>query len=199
MKQTILLLLLGLLAQPLTAMAETSSSANAQRWVAHPDNSSITFTATQEGAEFTGRFHKFSVALKIHPAGQSFELEQLTAVIQLASVDTQYQQRDDYLAEEDWFYMQLWPEARYTSETIRQIDAGHYIAEGTLALRGVSLPMQVQLEMTLAANGERGQLNGSAVVNRLDFGVGQGDWKTTEWIDAAVSVEFELELLRAFE
>ncbi len=199
MKQTILLLLLGLLAQPLTAMAETSSSANAQRWVAHPDNSSITFTATQEGAEFTGRFHKFSVALKIHPAGQSFELEQLTAVIQLASVDTQYQERDDYLAEEDWFYTQLWPEARFKSEAIRQIDADHYIAEGALTLRGVSQPMQVKLEIMLAANGERGQLNGSAVINRLDFGVGQGDWESTEWIGASVSVEFELELLRAFE
>jgi polyisoprenoid-binding protein YceI len=199
MNQTIPLLLLSLLAQPLTAMAETSSSANAQRWVAHPDNSSITFTATQEGAEFTGRFHKFSVALKLHPLGNAFELEQLTTVIQLASVDTQYQERDDYLAEEDWFYTQLWPEARYLSEDIRQIDADHYIAEGTLTLRGVSLPMQVKLEITIAANGERGQLNGSAVVNRLDFGVGQGDWESTEWVGASVSVEFELELLRAFE
>ncbi len=199
MNQTIPLLLLSLLAQPLTALAETASVTSSQRWVANLSNSHLTFTATQEGAEFTGQFHKFSVALKMQTTGNSIELQQLTAIIQLASVDTQYQQRDDYLAEEDWFYMQLWPEARYTSETIRQIDAGHYIAEGTLALRGVSLPMQVQLEMTLAANGERGQLNGSAVVNRLDFGVGQGDWKTTEWIGAAVSVEFELELLRAFE
>jgi len=199
MSQTIPLLLLSLLAQPLTAMAETSSSANTQRWVAHPDNSRLTFTATQEGAEFTGRFHKFSVALKLHPLGNAFELEQLTAIIRLASVDTQYQERDDYLAEEDWFYTQLWPEARFLSEDIRQIDADHYIAEGTLTLRGVSLPMQVKLEITIAANGERGQLNGSAVVNRLDFGVGQGDWESTEWVGATVSVQFELELLRAFE
>jgi len=31
-------------------------------------------------------------------------------------------------------------------------------------------------------------------LKRLDFGVGQGDWKNTEWIGDAVKVSFSLAL-----
>ena len=77
--------------------------------------------------------------------------------------------------------------------------AGNYTADGTLALRGISKEVQLDLQLVIEDNGERGKLLGSASINRLDFGVGQGDWADTEWIGDKVAVEFELYLLRAFE
>jgi len=38
------------------------------------------------------------------------------------------------------------------------------------------------------------KLEGSAKLNRLDFGAGQGDWKSTEWIADAVKINFSLVL-----
>jgi hypothetical protein len=32
-------------------------------------------------------------------------------------------------------------------------------------------------------------------VKRLDFGVGQGDWKSTEWVGNDVTVTFNLRLV----
>jgi hypothetical protein len=35
---------------------------------------------------------------------------------------------------------------------------------------------------------------GTATLKRLAFGVGQGDWKSTEWVDDAVKINFSLVL-----
>jgi polyisoprenoid-binding protein YceI len=37
-------------------------------------------------------------------------------------------------------------------------------------------------------------LAGTAELKRLDFGVGHGDWKSTEWVADAVKVAFSLSL-----
>jgi polyisoprenoid-binding protein YceI len=170
-----------------------------QRWVAHPDKSSLVFTATQEGAEFAGRFHKFSVSLETHPTADDVALLAISSVIQLGSVDTQYQDRDDTLVQEDWFNVDVWPEARFVSTTITATGDGHFVADGELSMRGVSQAVAVTLALTMEDNGERGTLRGSAQLNRLEFGVGQGDWASTEWVGDAVEVEFDLYILRAYE
>jgi len=38
---------------------------------------------------------------------------------------------------------------------------------------------------------------GKTVIRRLDFGVGQGDWKSTEWVGNEVTVTFNLRLIPA--
>ena len=193
-----LLLVIGLLGQPFAAAAE-ETAAVVQRWVSHPDKSELKFTAMQEGAQFSGQFHEFNVSLELLPADDGIGLLQISAGIQLASVDTQYQDRDDYLVQQDWFYIDMWPRAVFQSSTIRQLGDSRYIADGTLSLRGVSQPVEVELELMLEANGERGNLTGSASINRLDFGVGQGEWASTEWVGDEVNISFDLRILRAFE
>jgi polyisoprenoid-binding protein YceI len=195
--RTLLLLLTAGLLGPVSGAA--SDEFYVQRWVADPAKSQLGFTATQEGAEFTGKFHAFTSSLELQATGNEIALLQLAAVIQLESVDTQYGERDDYLSQEDWFHVDIWPEARYLATSIQQFGDNSYIADGELTLRGVSRPVQVSLELMLEQNGERGKLKGSASLNRLDFGVGQGDWADTTWVGAEVNVKFELYILRAFE
>jgi len=187
----------SILCQPLYAIAETS--ATVQRWVAHPDKSELGFTATQEGAQFRGQFRKFNASLELQPTDEGTGLLQINANIELASVDTQYRDRDDYLVQQDWFYIDMWPHAVFQSSTIRQLGGDRFVADGTLSLRGVEKNLQVELELTMEDNGERGNLIGSTTLNRLDFGVGQGDWSSTEWVGDEVSVEFDLRIIRAFE
>jgi polyisoprenoid-binding protein YceI len=177
----------------------TEVPAGSQRWVAHPDKSSLVFTATQEGAEFAGRFHKFSVSLETHPTADGVALLAISSIIQLGSVDTQYQDRDDTLIQEDWFNVAVWPEARFSSTTITATGNGRFVADGELSLRDVRQAVPVILELTIEDNGERGTLRGTAQLNRLEFGVGQGDWASTEWVGDVVEVEFDLYILRAYE
>jgi polyisoprenoid-binding protein YceI len=40
-------------------------------------------------------------------------------------------------------------------------------------------------------------LTGVTTIRRLDFGVGQGDWRSTDWIGNEVTIEWSLRLPRA--
>jgi len=191
--------LLGVLLCGWHLAALSDDTGSTQRWTADPATSKLGFTATQEGAEFSGVFTEFSSGLELQAAHDTLVLQQLTAIIQLGSVDTQYQDRDDYLAQEDWFHIKVWPDAKFTSEQITDQGNGNYTATGPLTLRGVSQPVTLQLQLTIDEGDERGTLTGTATLNRLDFGVGRGDWENTEWVGADVNVSFELSLLRAFE
>ncbi|TDJ43225.1 MAG: YceI family protein [Gammaproteobacteria bacterium] len=183
----------------LSCSAQADTSGYAQRWVAHPDKSVVGFTATQEGAEFDGQFDRFSVSLVLMPTDDSLGILEINVGIQLASVNTYYKDRDDYLLQQDWFYIDMWPEAVFSSTTIRQLGDNRFVADGTLSLKGISKDIEVDLELMLDENGERGRLTGTAKLKRLDFGVGQGDWASTKWVGDEVNIKFDLRILRAFE
>jgi len=185
-----------LLAGPIEAQPKVDGP---QNWVADPAKSTLAFTATQEGAEFSGRFNEFSAGILLQPSGAEFTIMDIGATIRLASVDTLNSERDDYLKQEDWFDIRKWPEAAFRSDTVQQLGNGRFKATGELLLRGVSRPVQLELVMTIDDNAETGRLQGKAAINRLDFGVGQGEWASTEWIGATVNIEFDLYILRAFE
>lgn len=170
-----------------------------QHWLADPAKSTISFTATQEGAEFTGVFHQFNVGLELVADSNTASLQSVATGIELGSVDTSYQDRDDYLAQEEWFHIAKWPRATFTSEQLIDKGDGAYTASGQLSLRGVSQPVEVALQLQIEDNRERGRLTGSATIQRLVFGIGQGEWTNTKWVGNEVNVEFDLYLLRAFE
>jgi polyisoprenoid-binding protein YceI len=57
------------------------------------------------------------------------------------------------------------------------------------------LPLAIQL--TRRADPITMTLRGTTVIRRLDFGVGQGDWKSTEWVDNDVTIRFDVLLTTA--
>jgi len=63
---------------------------------------------------------------------------------------------------------------------------------GALTLRGVTKDVPIDFQFTQSPAGAT--LSGSAKLKRLDFGVGQGDWKSTEWVEDAVKIRFSLVL-----
>jgi polyisoprenoid-binding protein YceI len=180
-----------------------------QRWVAHPDKSTVGFIATQEGAEFNGSFNKFNVSLVMDAyatAGDSdglisFQLRTINATVNLGSVDTQYAERDEYLAQKEWFYTKLWPDARFVaeSESIQHNGANGYTVDGQLTLKGISKQVQLVLQLDIEDNNERGRMQGEALLNRLDFEVGDGEWSDPGLVGDTVKLSFDLQLLRAFE
>jgi hypothetical protein len=67
-------------------------------------------------------------------------------------------------------------QAHYTATQFRALGGNRYAADGTLSLHGVTKP--VTLTFTWAS-GAQPVLEGKATVNRLDFGIGSGDWADT--------------------
>ena len=156
-----------------------------------PAGSSLKFTAVQQAAKFESQFHTFTASVDFAPARP--EAGSITARIDLGSVDTGNAERDATLKGTDWFNLSQWPEAVFSAGHIVRAGDG-YAASGSLALRGVTRPVTLQFRWLPGAAGQPTRLVGSAPLERLAFGVGQGDWRDTTYVGNAVEVQVDIRL-----
>ena len=110
----------------------------------------------------------------------------------MASVNTRDGERDDIIKGSDLFDVKRWPGGHYVAEKFTDQGAGKFGATGRLTLRDVT--RDVPIEFTFTNQGGNAWLKGSATLKRLDFGVGQGEWKDTESVANEVKIRFELKL-----
>ncbi|HTV98571.1 MAG TPA: YceI family protein [Steroidobacteraceae bacterium] len=171
------------------AAAGWVSSAAAASYTADPATSRLGFTGVQAGAEFNAVFHKFTAAVDFDPdalAGARFDV-----TIDMSSADSMDKDRDGTMRGADIFDVAHFPTAHYVARGVARTAMG-YSATGSLTLRGVTKEVPIEFKFAPGAGGAT--LTGSARLKRLDFGVGQGDWKSTDWVGDAVKVTFSLNL-----
>ena len=119
----------------------------------------------------------------------------LQVVVDLSSARTGDSDRDTALHGVDFFAISRWPEARFASTRIRALGGDRYEAAGKLTLRDSTRDIALPFRFDLAAPGGRtARLTGATTLQRLQFGVGQGEWRSTEWLDDAVRIEFSVAL-----
>ena len=164
-------------------------SAQAGSWHADAKSSTLGFSGVQQGEAFDGRFKTFDATIAFDPA--QLATSRFDVKIMLASADTANSERDVSLHGADFFDAAHNPVAIYTATKFRALGGNRYAADGTLNLHGVSKPVTLAFAWTAgAAPG----LVGDAVVNRLDFRVGSGQWTDTSSIGNAVKVHTVLKL-----
>jgi polyisoprenoid-binding protein YceI len=188
--------ILALLAALAVGPAAPGASAAAVPWTVDPAHSQLTFHPRLAGGEFAGRFERFEATIRFDPA--DLERSSLLVVVDLLGARTGDTDRDTALQGSDFFQTALWPKGTFTSTGIKSLGRGRYEATGKLTLRGVTRDVRVQFGFDPPApSGGAARMTGSSNVRRLEFGVGQGDWRSTEWLDDAVRVEFDLALRSA--
>jgi polyisoprenoid-binding protein YceI len=175
------------LALVLSLAACTAALADARK--ADEAAGTLQFSATQAGAKFDGAFKRFRVALDFDPAKPG--TGGLDVTVDTASIDTQDGERDEILRSPDFFWVQKFPQATFHAERFERAGAG-WRARGELTIRGATRPVGV--DFTLAPSGAALVMKGTASLERLAFGLGQGDWASTEWVGDDVDVRFELKL-----
>jgi polyisoprenoid-binding protein YceI len=160
----------------------------ATQWTLQPRESKLTFVGTQAGAEFEGTFERFTADIKFDPqdlAGSRFDVK-----IDPASVNTRDSERDDALKSDDLFAVKQFATAHYVADRFAAKGGSKFTATGKLTLRNVT--RDVPIEFTFEKKDGSAWLKGSAQLKRLDFGVGQGDWKDTSTVANEVKVNFVL-------
>ena len=99
----------------------------------------------------------------------------LELTIKADSIDTRNADRDGHLRSNDFFDMEQYPELHFVSTAVEAVDAEHFRVTGDLTVKGVTKPVTVDFELTGAATDPFGNdrigFEGSAVVNRKDWGV----------------------------
>ncbi len=167
--------------------AAAASAAGVTSYAADGAQSRVDFTGVQAGAEFKGVFHKFTAAVDF--SADALATSHFDVQIDLSSEDSSDKDRDQTIKGPDIFDVAHNPTAHYVTKTIAKTANG-YSAVGALTLRGVTKDVPIDFQFSQADGGAK--LEGTAKLKRLDFGVGQGDWKSTEWIADAVKVSFSL-------
>ncbi|MGB6058902.1 MAG: YceI family protein [Microthrixaceae bacterium] len=167
-----------------------------------PSHSRIGFAARHAMvAKVRGSFNDFEGTGYLDLDEPSKSNLQLT--IQVASIDTRNEDRDNHLRTNDFFDIENYPEIRFTSTGVEKVDAETFRVTGDLTVKDVTRPVTFDLEYEGVAvdpfQNQRVGLEGSLVVNRKDFGL---SWNAA--LDAGgvlvsekVTLEFEVSAIKA--
>ena len=175
---------------PLTALA-IMSTAQASDWTVGMDDSSVGFTAEQQGGKFSGKFSRFSATIDFDPASPA--AGSIVGIVETESVDTRDYDRDASLTEPDWFDTANYAEAKFESERIEKAADGTFVAFGNLTLKGTTRPIELPFSFTV--DGDSANFDGTLAINRFDYKVGQG-WNDTYMVGKDVEVQIKLDLGR---
>lgn len=187
MRQFAIVAIAVLLAVPLAAAAPPPA------WTVDKAASSLRFTSSMAGESFTGVFRRWDATIRFDPgnlAGSS-----VAADIDLGSGFTGNADRDQALPTATFFDAPGHSHATFVARGFTALGAGRFQAPGVLTLRGVSKPLT--LPFTLVITGAQAKMTGAVAINRLAFGVGQGEWRATDAIPAAVTISVALSARRA--
>ncbi len=177
-------------AAPAPGLAQDTGQ-TAPTWTVQPADSRLGFVALQSGSEIEGRFADWSAEIAFDPASASGRVE---VVVQTASVETGARDRDDSLRGDGLLHVEAYPQARFLAERFEKTGPESYEALGTLTLRDTT--REVVLPFTLAVSDGQAEAEGALTVDRLDYGVGQGQWADTSMVGAEVRIVFEITATR---
>ena len=120
-----------------------------------------------------GAFNDFEGSAVVDGADLTRSTGQLT--IQAASIDTRNEQRDAHLRSNDFLAMEEYPQITFVATDVRQSGPTSLDLTGDLTIRGVTNSVTIPFEFEGAATDPFGNLRvgfeGSAVINRKDYGI----------------------------
>jgi polyisoprenoid-binding protein YceI len=175
-----------------TAKAAPAPAATATRYV-QAKGGSLAFAFMQAGAENTGAFRQFATELQYD--ANRLAASSLKVTVQIASLDTQDKDRDAEILGADLFDAKKYPTAQFVASSFAKGANGGVEAVGKLTLRGVTHDLRLPLSIQSIANGV--ELSGETTIRRLEYGVGQGDYKSTEWVGDEVKLQYKVPLAKA--
>jgi polyisoprenoid-binding protein YceI len=179
MKKTLVAASLALMS--LTALAQ-------QKLV--PAQSEIAFTSKQMGVPVDGKFKKFDAQIAFDP--KQPDAARIAFTVDLASVSFGASETEAEVAKPDWFNTKAFPQATFQSSSVKATGPGKFEVAGKLAIKGAS--QNVVVPVTVSQAGGTTTAAGAFVIKRLDFKIGDGDWKDTSMVANEVNVKFKLSL-----
>lgn len=174
---------------PLLACALICASpAEAAHWNVDYAKSSLGFTVNWAKEPFSAAFKSWKADIDFDAADLAHARADVT--IDPASEKSDEPDFDEGLRGALGFDVKKYPAARFTAAHFTQKSGDHYMADGTITIRGIERP--ITLPFTLAIKGDEAHMTGKAVVMRTDFGVGSGLWAKPDPVAHEVTVTIDL-------
>jgi polyisoprenoid-binding protein YceI len=155
-----------------------------------PAQSEIAFTSKQMGVPVDGKFKKFDAQVAFDP--KKPDAAKIAFSIDIGSATLGSAETEAELVKPDWFNTKMFPQATFQSSTVKATGPGKFDVAGKLVIKGAS--HDVVVPVALAQAGANTTASGAFTIKRLDFKIGDGDWKDTSMVANDVQVKFKLTL-----
>jgi polyisoprenoid-binding protein YceI len=173
----------------ITAAASSAAFAAEECYTADAADGEVTFRVMQAGAPYTGNFRRFSGEACFAQG----RLTRINATLDPSSVDTGLPELDAGLKAKDFFDVLEFPRVTFVSSSVQpQGDA--QLTRGTLEIKGNRREVDVLLHSQ--QTGDKMSILGSFTLDRLQYGIGMGDWTNTKWLGAEVKIDINATLSR---
>jgi polyisoprenoid-binding protein YceI len=149
--------------------------------------SSITAVFTQMGVPVDAKFKKFTAQIDFDPANPAAAKAQVE--VDVSSFDIGDPEYNKEVLKKEWFNAAQFPKAIFVSTAIKSVGTDKLQCAGQLTIKGKTLPVNVTL--TVKQQGSGRVFEGSLPIKRLDFNIGEGDWKSTDMLADVVTIKFK--------
>jgi Uncharacterized conserved protein len=153
-----------------------------------PAKSAISFIATQMNVPVEGSFKRFSGQLDFDPARPA--AARATLDIDLASIDAGSEEANDEVAGKLWFNTRQFPRARFVATSVKALGGKRYAVSGNMTIKGRT--RVVATTATFSQVGGNAVLDGSFVLRRADYAIGEGMWAAFDTVANDVQIKFRL-------
>lgn len=169
-----------------------AAAPGAGTWTGSAASGRLEFRFRQAGAATSGAFGQFTVQLVTAADGIP---TRLSVVVDTGSIDTQDKDRDSALRSSDLFDVKKFPRASFEASHFKRTAEGRYEGTGTLTIRDTAREVALPFTLAPTAGAAVGwRIAGDLPIKRLDYGVGQGEMRSTDFVDDAVTVSWSVVL-----
>lgn len=147
---------------------------NSKTWVVDPIHSDVQFKIKHLViSTVTGTFRKFEGTIVQN--GNDFTNAKVSFKIDVKSIDTNQTQRDGHLQSGDFFAAEVYPEITFESTAFAKSGESDYKVMGKLTMKGVTKPVELQVEYGGSEDNGHGILKHgfevTGTINRMEFGM----------------------------
>ena len=152
------------------------------------DKSSISFIFKQMNVPVEGSFKRFKSQISFDPAKPTLAKAEME--LDIASIDAGSDEANDSAGDKTWFNSKAFPVARFVSSSVKALGNNRFEMTGKMSIKGRTLDTKTQ--GTFHQEGSNGIFEGGFVLNRGDYGIGEGSWSDFGTVANEVQIKFRL-------
>ena len=184
----------------------TPNTAEAIAWNVDGPHTEINFSVKHFFTPVTGTFRDYQVDFQFDR--ENPENSSMKVTINVSSVDTNNERRDNHLRSGDFFNAAEYPQMTFESTSVKKVSGNQFVATGKLTIKGITqeidLPITVlgttdlppQMQEMMGGITQIASFEASTTLDRRDFEVGVANWAQTMIVSGDVVVSISLEANR---
>jgi polyisoprenoid-binding protein YceI len=175
-----LALIVGLLLAPVAQAVEFNQFQAAK--------SSLSFVYKQMNVPVDGQFKSFRANIAFDPAKPTAAKAEFE--IDLASIDAGSKDANDEVAGKAWFNTRQFPLAKFVASSVKPLGNNRFEVAGKMSIKGKTLDLATPV--TVTQQGNSASFDGSLVLKRADYAIGDGIWADFGTVANEIQIKFRL-------